>query len=90
MLYTIKARSVVMISSARGAGLTASEAAAEAMASGGDGGSMTSAALERVVSQATAAYNEWCVPCVYGVYQYAGLDRGCRWRMPCRSSWREF
>lgn len=59
VLYTIKARTVVMISSSRGAGLSTEEAAAEALSGAGDEGSMTSAALERVVTQATAAYNEW-------------------------------
>ena len=59
VLYTIKARTVVMVSSSRGAGLSASEAAAEDAASGGDGGIMSSAALERVVATATATYNEW-------------------------------
>eukprot|EP00752_Nemacystus_decipiens_P007045 g6318.t1 len=61
VLYTIKARTVVMVSSSRGAGLSASEAAAEDAAAGGDGGSMSSAALERVVATATATYNEWMV-----------------------------
>lgn len=59
VLYTIKARTVVMVSSSRGAGLSASQVAAEDAASGGDGGSMSSAALERVVDTATATYNEW-------------------------------
>lgn len=56
VLYTIKARSVVMISSASGGAF--GEASANP-AKGWDDGAMTSAALERVVDQATAAYNEW-------------------------------
>lgn len=59
MLYSIKARTVVMVSSSRGAGVSAAQAAVETAAVGGDGGSMSSAALERVVATATATYNEW-------------------------------
>lgn len=59
VLYSIKARTVMMVSSSRGAGLSPAQAAAEDAAMGGDGGSMSSAALERVVATATATYNEW-------------------------------
>lgn len=59
MLYSIKARTVVMVSASRGAGLSTAQATAEEAAMGGDGGSMSSAALERVVATATATYNEW-------------------------------
>lgn len=59
VLYAIKARAVVMISSSSGTGLTDARSTAEAAARGADVDLMTSAALERVVSQATAAYNEW-------------------------------
>lgn len=42
---------MVMITAARGAGVSSDTAS--------DRGSMTSVALERVVAQATATYNEW-------------------------------
>ncbi|CAM9674527.1 unnamed protein product, partial [Ectocarpus sp. 8 AP-2014] len=58
VLYAIKARAVLMVSSARGAGLSPAQVAAEAAAAG-DGSSMSSAALERVVTTATATYNDW-------------------------------
>ncbi|CAB1115055.1 unnamed protein product [Ectocarpus sp. CCAP 1310/34] len=58
VLYAIKARAVLMVSSARGAGLSPAQVAAEAAAAR-DGSSMSSAALERVVTTATATYNEW-------------------------------
>ncbi|CAM9254093.1 unnamed protein product, partial [Scytosiphon promiscuus] len=61
VLYSIKARTVVMVTSSRGAGISTTQAAAEMAAVGGDGGSMSSAALERVVATATATYNEWMV-----------------------------
>lgn len=51
VLYSIKAHTVVMITAAKGAGVSPDTAS--------DRGIMTSVALERVVAQATATYNEW-------------------------------
>lgn len=64
VLYTIKARTVVMIGSPKRSG--AAESHESVMLSRTGDGTMTSAALERVVEQATATYNDWWVEPLLG------------------------